>query len=59
MTDWPPTIKDLTNANRNLPYSLVDYLATLLSSKTHSVTRSESLFCLNESYAADTIHSVT
>ena len=41
-TDWPPTIKDLKNADRNPPYSLVEFLTTLLSSKKNSVTRSES-----------------
>ena len=58
-TAWPPTIKDLKNADRNPPHSLVKFLTTLLSSKKHSVTRSESLSCLIESYAADIIHSVT
>ena len=58
-TAWPPTIKDLKSADRNPPYSLVEFLTTLLSSKKHSVTRSESLSRLIEPYAADIIHSVT
>ena len=58
-TDWLPTIKDLKNADRNPPHSLVEFLATLLYSKKHSVTRGESLFRLTESHAADIIHSVT
>ena len=32
-TDWQPAIKDLKNAERNLPYSLVEL--TLLTSKNH------------------------
>ena len=56
--NWP-TIKDLKNADRNPPHSLVEFLATLLYSKKHSVTRGESLFRLTESHAADIIHSVT
>ena len=54
-TDWSPTIKNLKNNDRNPPHSLVEFLATLLSSKKHSVTRSESLSHLIESYAADMI----
>ena len=54
-TDWSPTIKNLKNTDRNPPHSLVEFLATLLSSKKHSVTRSESLSHLIESYAADMI----
>ena len=58
-TDWPPTIKDLKNADRNPPYSLVEFLTTLLSSKKNSVTRSESFSRLIESFTVDIIHSVT
>ena len=58
-TDWPPTIKDLKNADKNPPYSLVEFVTTLLSSEKYFVTRSESLSRLIEFYAADIIHSVT
>ena len=56
---WPPTRDELTADERAPPEALITFLTHLLRSDKHTVTRSENIRRLIDSYAADLIHGVT
>ena len=56
---WWPTTEQFPASERNIPESVHLYLTELLKSEKHSVSRSENITRVVESYAADVVHGIS
>ena len=56
---WPPTTEQFSTSEKNVPESVYLFLKELLKSEKHSVSRSENIARVVESYAADLVHGVS
>ena len=56
---WPPTTEQFSTSERNLTESVHLLLKELFRSEKHSVSRSENITRVVESYAADIVHAVS
>ena len=55
----PPTTEQFSTSEKNIPESVHLFLKELLKSEKHSVSRSENIARVVESYAADLVHGVS
>ena len=55
---WPPTTEQFLTSERNIPESIHLIFKELLKSEKHSVSRSENITRVMESYAADLVHGL-
>ena len=56
---WPPTTEQFSTSEKNVPESVYLFLKELLKSEKHSVSRSENIARVVESYAAYLVHGVS
>ena len=56
---WPLTTEQFSTSERKIPKSIHLIFKELLESEKHSVSRSENITRVMESYAADLVHGIS